>query len=245
MPVETPDLAALRQAYADRALDESATAPDPFEQFGAWFTDAVAAGLPEPNAMVLATASAAAVPSARTVLLKGYGRDGFRFFTNHTSRKGRELRENPPACLVFPWHAMHRQVIVSGRVSLLPAAESADYFRSRPRGSRLGAWASRQSSVLASRAELEARYAALAERWPADADVPVPDFWGGYLLTPETVEFWQGRANRLHDRLRYARVSGGTDAKGRKGAIEASESDASDGVEGADEAGWVVERLSP
>jgi pyridoxamine 5'-phosphate oxidase len=210
-------------------LDEAELAPDPIEQFGAWFSDAVAAGLPEPNAMVLATASAAAVPSARTVLLKGYGPDGFRFFTNHTSRKGRELSENPRACLVFPWHALRRQVVVTGSVAPLPADESADYFRSRPYGSRLGAWASRQSSVLASRDELEARYAALAARWPADADVPVPDFWGGYLLTPDTVEFWQGRANRLHDRLRYVR----------------GETPGADQAEHAELAGWAVERLSP
>jgi pyridoxamine 5'-phosphate oxidase len=216
--VETPKPAALRQAYAGRGLDEAALAPDPIEQFGVWFADVVAAGLPEPNAMVLATASADAVPSARTVLLKGYGPDGFRFFTNHASRKGRELRENPRACLVFPWHALQRQVIVTGSVSLLPAAETADYFRSRPRGSQLGAWASRQSSVLVARTDLDARYADLAARWPADTDVPVPDFWGGYLLTHETVEYWQGRANRLHDRLRYRRDEGGA---------------------------WVVERLAP
>ena len=224
--MESPKPSALRQVYAGRGLDATALAPDPIEQFGGWFADAVSAGLPEPNAMVLATASADAVPSARTVLLKGYGPEGFRFFTNHTSRKGRELRENPRACLVFPWHALQRQVVVTGSVTLLPDAETADYFRSRPHGSRLGAWASRQSSVLASRAELESRYAELAARWPADADVPVPGFWGGYLLTHETVEFWQGRANRLHDRLRYVRAAGSDEPEG-------------------DGPGWVVERLSP
>lgn len=224
--METPKPSALRQAYGDRGLDEATLAPDPIEQFAGWFADAVAAGLPEPNAMVLATASADAIPSARTVLLKGYGPDGFRFFTNHTSRKGRELSENPRACLVFPWHPMQRQVIVTGPVSRLSAAETADYFRSRPHGSRLGAWASRQSSVLASRDELDSRYAALAARWPADSDVPVPDFWGGYLLTHETVEFWQGRANRMHDRLRYVTI-------GAAGGGEPAGS------------GWVVERLSP
>ncbi|HEU5157003.1 MAG TPA: pyridoxamine 5'-phosphate oxidase [Streptosporangiaceae bacterium] len=222
--METPKPAALRRAYANQGLDEAALAPDPIEQFGAWFADAVAAGLPEPNAMVLATASADAVPNARTVLLKGYGPEGFRFFTNYTSRKGRELRENPRACLVFPWHALQRQVVVTGTAARLSDAEAADYFRSRPYGSRLGAWASRQSSVLPSRAELESRYAALAARWPEDADVPVPDFWGGYLVTHETVEFWQGRANRLHDRLRYVRAAGSP---------------------GEDGSGWVVERLSP
>jgi pyridoxamine 5'-phosphate oxidase len=215
--VEHPEPADLRQAYADAALDESDLAADPFAQFGAWFADAIAAGLPEPNAMVLATASAAAAPSARTVLLKGYGPDGFRFFTNHTSRKGQELRENPQACVVFPWHALRRQVVVAGPVTRLPEAETAAYFHSRPYGSQLGAWASRQSSVIHSRDELEERYIALAARWPESASVPVPDFWGGYLLTPDTVEFWQGRANRLHDRLRYTRT----------------------------DSGWTVERLSP
>jgi pyridoxamine 5'-phosphate oxidase len=227
--VETPKLAALRRAYVGRGLDEAALAPDPIEQFGVWFADVVAAGLPEPNAMVLATASADAVPSARTVLLKGYGPDGFRFFTNHASRKGRELRENPRACLVFPWHPLQRQVIVTGSVALLPAAETADYFRSRPYGSRLGAWASRQSSLLAARADLDAAYADLAARWPAEEDVPVPGFWGGYLLTHGTVEFWQGRANRLHDRLRYVRTA---PAAGRE------EPD-------GDGSGWAVERLFP
>ena len=215
--MEHPEPADLRQAYADAALDESDLAADPFAQFGAWFADAIAAGLPEPNAMVLATASAAAAPSARTVLLKGYGPDGFRFFTNHTSRKGQELRENPQACVVFPWHALRRQVVVAGPVTRLPEAETAAYFHSRPYGSQLGAWASRQSSVIHSRDELEERYIALAARWPESASVPVPDFWGGYLLTPDTVEFWQGRANRLHDRLRYTRT----------------------------DSGWTVERLSP
>jgi pyridoxamine 5'-phosphate oxidase len=213
--VETPEPAGLRQAYAGGPLDESALADDPFTQFGAWFADAIAAGLPEPNAMVLATATSAAAPSARTVLLKGYGADGFRFFTNHTSRKGRDLLDNPQACVVFPWHAMRRQVIAAGPVSRLSAADSAAYFRSRPRGSQLGAWASRQSSVVASRTELDERYAELEKRWPEE--VPVPDFWGGYLLAPDTVEFWQGRSNRLHDRLRYVRT----------------------------ESGWTIERLLP
>jgi pyridoxamine 5'-phosphate oxidase len=159
--------------------------------------------------MILATASADAEPAARTVLLKGHDQAGFRFFTNHTSRKGRDLAENPHACLVFPWHAMFRQVIVTGPVRRLPDEETAAYFKSRPYGSQLGAWVSRQSAIVASRAELEERYAELAARWPEPADVPVPDFWGGYLVEPSSVEFWQGRPDRMHDRLKYLRTEDG------------------------------------
>jgi pyridoxamine 5'-phosphate oxidase len=205
---KTPDLAGLRKSYETGDLDESGACPDPHTQFAEWFADVAAANLPEPNAMVLTTASIGGVPSARTVLLKGHGPDGFRFFTNYTSRKGRELAANPQVCLLFPWHALHRQVIVTGRAARITDEENAAYFRSRPYGSQLGAWASRQSSVIASREVLEARYAELAQRW-AEGEVPVPDFWGGYLVSPETVEFWQGRANRLHDRLRYLRTEEG------------------------------------
>ena len=198
---KTPDLAGLRRSYVTSGLSVEEMADGPAEQFARWFDDAMAAGIAEPNAMVLATASAAGEPSARTVLLKGHDSDGFRFFTNHMSRKGRDVAENPRASLVFPWHAMQRQVVVAGEVELLPEAESAAYFRSRPYGSRLGAWASRQSSVIDSREELDRRYAELEGRWPSE--VPVPDFWGGYLVRPKSVEFWQGRQDRLHDRLRY------------------------------------------
>jgi pyridoxamine 5'-phosphate oxidase len=200
-------------------------APDPIEQFADWLADAVAERLPEPNAMVLATAAVDGRPSARTVLLKGYGPAGFDFFTNHTSRKARELAANPRCSLVFPWHAMRRQVIVEGEVSRLSASASAAYFRTRPHGSQVGAWASEhQSSVLPAREVLDARFAELSRRWPEGSEVPVPDFWGGYRVTAHTVEFWQGRPDRLHDRLRYRRVSGGVVADG---------------------AGWVVERLAP
>ena len=167
--------------------------------------------------MVLATATPDGVPRARTVLLKSYDSGGFAFYTNKTSRKGRELSENPRACLLFPWHAIHRQVIIEGPVAEVQAAQSERYFQSRPHGSQLGAWASRQSVVLSSRAELDDRYARLGTRWPEGTAVPMPPFWGGYLVIPDQVEFWQGRVNRLHDRLRYRR---GDD-------------------------GWVIERLSP
>ena len=189
-------------------LDETMLAADPHDQFDRWMADVIAAGLPEPTAMVLATVSAAGQPRARTVLLKGHDRDGFTFFTNRTSRKGADLDEVPRACLLFPWHPIHRQVIVEGTVTPLSDDASAAYFRTRPRASQIAAWASRQSSVIGSRAELEERYARLAGRWPAGREVPLPDFWGGYLVTPTTIEFWHGRANRMHDRLRYRMVRG-------------------------------------
>jgi pyridoxamine 5'-phosphate oxidase len=198
-------------------LDESMLDPDPFRQFSRWLDDAAAAGLPEPNAMVLATVSAAGQPRGRTVLLKNHSAAGFEFYTNRDSRKAQDLAGQPKASLTFPWYAMHRQVIIEGEVSPLTQEQSEPYFRTRPRGSQLGAWASRQSSVIASRAELEERYAATERRWPPGSEVPLPEFWGGYLLVPHVLEFWHGRVSRLHDRLRYRR----------------------------DGDGWAVERLSP
>jgi pyridoxamine 5'-phosphate oxidase len=193
---------------ASLRFDEADAADDPLVQFGRWLADATAAGLAEPTAMVLATVSAAGQPRARTVLLKNYDAGGFTFYTNRTSRKGRDLAEVPRACLLFPWHPMHRQVIIEGTVRALTTQESEPYFRSRPRGSQLSAWASRQSSVLRSRDELDSRYARLAERWPEGTEVPMPGFWGGYQVRPEVCEFWQGRLNRLHDRLRYRSEAG-------------------------------------
>jgi pyridoxamine 5'-phosphate oxidase len=198
----------ISHAPDEAILTEDMLAGDPMDQFAAWMADAVAAGVPEPTAMVLATVSASGRPRARTVLLKQHDSAGFTFYTNRTSRKGTDLAEVPRASLVFPWYPMHRQVIVEGSVSALSTEESEPYFHSRPRGSQLGAWASRQSTVIGSRAELDDRYSELERRWPAGTDVPMPDFWGGYLVVPDVVEFWQGRTNRMHDRFRYRSDAG-------------------------------------
>ena len=212
------DVAGLRREYSDRGLTESDLAADPITMFAGWFDEVRAAGLYEPNAMVVSTVSADGQPSSRMVLLKGFSEAGFVFFTNQASRKGLELAAEPRCALLFPWHQLERQVRVEGRASVLPEEDVTAYFASRPRGSRLGAHASHQSRVVASREELATAYADAEAAFPDD--VPVPDEWGGYRVRPEVVEFWQGRPGRMHDRLVYLR-----DASSR--------------------AGWRTERLAP
>jgi pyridoxamine 5'-phosphate oxidase len=212
-------LADLRQEYMRAGLSESQVEQDPFRQFERWFDDALRAKLPLPNAMTLATVTAEGAPSARTVLLKGVEDGGFVFFTNYGSRKGRELAARPAACLVFQWSDLERQVRVDGAVQRVSAAASDAYYASRPLGARLSAWASPQSEKVASRAVLEASMRDAGGRHAENP--PRPSHWGGYRVVPRSIEFWQGRADRLHDRLVYKRTGPGTHA------------------------GWTIERLAP
>lgn len=219
MNSSTPEagLARMRQEYALGGLTEAELAADWVAQFGQWLAEAAAAGVAEPNAMTFATATPEGRPSTRTVLLKAYDLRGFVLFTNYGSRKATEALGNPYASLVFFWYPLHRQVVVCGSVEPVTRAETAEYFAQRPRGAQLAAWASPQSRVLGSRDELEGAWGDAAARWPEPSPVPAPEHWGGLRVVPETVEFWQGRENRMHDRLRYRR----TDSR------------------------WVIERLAP
>jgi len=219
-----PQLADLRVSYDTGTLAAGDLDNDPLAAFSGWFSQASAEGLPEPNAMVLATATAAGAPSSRTVLLKSADPRGFTFYTNLTSRKSLELVANPQVSAVFPWLSMYRQVVVVGRAELVGRDEVAEYFLSRPRDSQIGAWVSKQSSVINDRKILADRFLQLVEKY-ADLEVPVPDFWGGWLIRPETIEFWQGRTSRLHDRLRFRALTPGA-------ALD-------------DPTAWVLERLSP
>ncbi|KJY44436.1 pyridoxamine 5'-phosphate oxidase [Streptomyces sp. XY332] len=202
------DPATMRKQYRSEIVHEGSLAEDPMRQFAEWFQQAADSHLFEPNAMVVSTATPDGRPSSRTVLLKQFDERGFAFYTNYGSRKGREIDANPHVALLFPWHPIARQVIVTGTASRIGRDETAAYFRSRPHGSQLGAWASEQSRVIGSRAELDRRYAELAERYPEGEQVPVPPEWGGIRIVPDAMEFWQGHENRLHDRLRYVLEDG-------------------------------------
>ncbi|MGH2751115.1 MAG: pyridoxamine 5'-phosphate oxidase [Actinomycetota bacterium] len=211
-------LSQLRVARSAGGLDESDLDADPFVQFDDWMRTALDAGLRMPNEMTLATADAKGKPAARIVLLKGVDSRGFVFFTNYESRKGKHLADNRHAALVFYWAELERQIDVAGSVERVSAEESEAYWRTRPPQSQRAAWASRQSEVIVNRAELEEHMRAVEQRFPDDDDIPIPAFWGGFRLVPDTIEFWQARPDRLHDRLVYRRVA---------------------------ELGWLIERLSP
>jgi pyridoxamine 5'-phosphate oxidase len=211
------NLAALREEYVSRGLRRAELDPDPIMQFAKWFGEAAAGDIRDVNAMNLATVNANGVPFSRVVLLKGISDRGFVFYTNYRSAKGHEMEENPRVALNFFWVQLSRQVRISGQVEKTTREESEEYFQSRPRGSQLGAWASEQSAIIPSRDALEAKLAEVQARF-GDSVIPLPPNWGGYRVVPGTIEFWQGRTNRLHDRFRYSRQADGS---------------------------WLIERLSP
>jgi len=205
----TLQLAEMRRNYAARALDLADLDANPFAQFDHWMREAIETQVIEPNAMTLATADAAGRPAVRTVLLKGFDERGFVFYSNYESAKARDLAANPKVALLFPWLALERQVSAMGVATKITAAESLKYFLSRPRESQIGAWASRQSEVISTRALLESKFAEMKARF-ANGEIPLPDQWGGYRVTPQSFEFWQGRPNRLHDRFKYTLQSDGS-----------------------------------
>ncbi|KAB5555568.1 hypothetical protein PHYPO_G00035670 [Pangasianodon hypophthalmus] len=228
------DLSDMRKKYKgdeESFEEDQLTSLDPIKQFGEWFDQAAKCPeIGEANAMCLATASKDGRPSARMVLLKGYSNEGFRFFTNYESRKGKELEMNPHACLMFYWEPLNRQIRIEGTVERIPRQNSAEYFHSRPKSSQIGAVVSRQSSVIPNRQYLREKNAELEEKYK-DSEVPIPDYWGGYLVKPNLIEFWQGQTNRLHDRIVFTRI--------KEGETELRE------MQHQAEGGWVYHRLAP
>jgi len=204
--IDNKQIAGLRKIYSKKTLSEDSVLPDPHEQFNIWLNEALNSGIDEPNAMTLATSTKDGIPGIRTVLLKGIAPDGYIFYSNYLSKKAQELAENPNAAILFLWKELERQLFVSGRVEKLSREESLEYFITRPRESKIGTWASIQSSVIPDRKFIEEQFDDYLKKFEGD-DIPLPDFWGGYKLIPVKYEFWQGRENRLHDRICYIKKS--------------------------------------